>query len=250
MKIAIISDIHGNYEALRLFSETYDELWVLGDLVNFGPKPSEVVEWVRAHAHCVVRGNHDHAVGYGTDPRCIPAYQTMAAETSKYSSSVLTEDQKQYLRLLPLTVERMLGGTRFHLCHATPSDPLFGYLDRGAHAWMRETRSTLSDIVAVGHTHMPFLRSLPLGALVNPGSLAAFGTASPEASYATWEDGHFELKHYPYSVQTVVNQIRRMPVSSRTQKQMITLIHGSNANNQPHRNGRLHARESMNNVRN
>ena len=42
MKIAIISDIHGNYEALRSFPETYDELWVLGDLVNFGPQPGEV----------------------------------------------------------------------------------------------------------------------------------------------------------------------------------------------------------------
>jgi predicted phosphodiesterase len=39
MKIAIISDLHGNYEALRSLPDGYDELWMLGDLVNYGPEP-------------------------------------------------------------------------------------------------------------------------------------------------------------------------------------------------------------------
>jgi protein phosphatase len=224
MKIAIISDIHANYEALRLFPETYDELWVLGDLVNFGPRPSEVVEWVQTHAHCVVRGNHDHAVGYGADPRCIPAYQAMAAETSEYGSSNLTEDQKQYLRLLPLTVERTICGTRFHLCHATPSDPLFGYLERDAVGWTREVESTFSDVVAVGHTHIPSVRSFHLERLVNPGSLGSLGVSAPEASYAVWEDGHLRLKRYSYPMQTTVTEIRAMPVSASVQDQLIELI--------------------------
>ena len=42
MKIAIISDIHGNMEALSALTESYDELWVLGDLVNYGPGPGAV----------------------------------------------------------------------------------------------------------------------------------------------------------------------------------------------------------------
>jgi predicted phosphodiesterase len=224
MKIAIISDIHGNFEALRSFPETYDELWVLGDLVNFGPRPVEVIEWVRAHARCVVRGNHDHAVGYGADPRCIPTYQAMAAETSAYSSSVLADDQKRYLRLLPLAVERMIAGTRFHLCHAIPSDPLFGYLDRDDARWSSEIESTFADVVAVGHTHAPLLRSLHLERLVNPGSLGALGATSPEASYATWEDGRLQLKRYSYCSQTTVDEIRKMPVSSAVREQMIGLI--------------------------
>jgi protein phosphatase len=233
MKIAIIADIHANYEALRSFPETYDELWVLGDLVNFGPSPSEVIEWVRMHAHCVVRGNHDHAVGYGGDPRCIPPYQAMAAETSKYSSSVLTEDQKRYLRLLPVSIERLICGTRFHLCHAIPSDPLFGYL-------AEEVESTLSDIVAVGHTHIPFTRDLQFERLVNPGSLGSLGGSGPKASYATWEDGHLLLKHYSYAFETTVAEIRRMPVSSSVQEQMIGLI----------TTGDLMGRESLSNVGN
>lgn len=68
--------------------------------MNFGPKPGEVIDWVRRHAHCVVRGNHDHGVGYGTDPRCVPEYQTLAAETGKYSTAILTEDQKESIGFL------------------------------------------------------------------------------------------------------------------------------------------------------
>ena len=58
MRIAIVSDIHGNWEALRSLPADYDELWVLGDLVNYGPDPSAVIEFVRAHAAVVVQGNY------------------------------------------------------------------------------------------------------------------------------------------------------------------------------------------------
>jgi predicted phosphodiesterase len=62
MKVVIISDIHGNFDALRALREDHDELWVLGDLVNYGPEPGEVVAAVMAKAAVVVRGNHDDAV--------------------------------------------------------------------------------------------------------------------------------------------------------------------------------------------
>ncbi len=224
MKVALLADIHANFAALRAFPETYDELWVVGDLVNFGPKPGEVIEWVRTHAHCVVRGNHDHAVGFDTDPRCIPAYQAMAAQTAEYSSSVLTEKQKQYLRLLPLSADRILSGTRFHLCHATPFDPLFGYLEQDASAWEAEVASTRADVVIVGHTHVPFLRSIGERQLVNPGSLAGLKITSPQASYAIWENGHFHLKQYSYPFEETVAEIEAMPMSQAVQQQLSELI--------------------------
>lgn len=222
MKIAIISDIHANAAALHAFPEPFDELWVIGDLVNFGPHPGEVVDWVRKHAHCVVRGNHDHAVGYETDPRCIPAYQAMAAETGQYSASILSEDQKRYLRLLPLTVERTIAGTRFHLCHATPSDPLFGYLEESA--WASEVISTQAGVLIVGHTHEPLLRKLGHVSLVNPGSLAGLRITSPQASYAIWEDGQFHLKRYSYPIEETISAIESMPISQAVQEQLCKLI--------------------------
>jgi predicted phosphodiesterase len=70
MRIGIVSDLHGNLEARSSLPEQFDELWVLGDLVNYGPNPAEVVDFVRAKASLAVRGNHDHAIGFGEDARC------------------------------------------------------------------------------------------------------------------------------------------------------------------------------------
>jgi protein phosphatase len=224
MKVALFADIHANFAALREFPDTYDELWVIGDLVNFGPNPGKVIDWVRAHAHCVVRGNHDHAVGFDADPRCIPAYQAMAKETGEYSSSVLTEEQKQYLRLLPLSADRTLGRARFHICHATPSNPLFGYLEQDSSTWESEVTSTGADVLIVGHTHVPFLRSIGEKQLVNPGSLGGLRITSPEASYAIWEDGHFHLKRYSYQFQETVAEINAMPISAVVQEQLSQLV--------------------------
>jgi len=46
LKILIVSDLHANLEALAAVREGYDELWILGDLVNYGPNPAEVIEFV------------------------------------------------------------------------------------------------------------------------------------------------------------------------------------------------------------
>src|SRR5260370_8150864 len=94
MRIVIISDVHGNLEALTTLPEPYDELFVLGDLGNYGPNPIEVVDWVRARASLIVRGNHDHSVGFGEDPHRIPA--------GRYTPSVLDEAPNHFLRNLPL----------------------------------------------------------------------------------------------------------------------------------------------------
>ena len=75
MRILIISDIHGNFDALAALQETYDELWVLGDLVNYGPDPAAVIDFVRSKAAVVVCGNHDYSIGFNQDPallRSIP----------------------------------------------------------------------------------------------------------------------------------------------------------------------------------
>jgi hypothetical protein len=68
MKIVIISAFHGNFDALEALPETYNELWVLGDLVNYGPEPAAVVDFVKANGSILVRGNHDHSIGYDEDP--------------------------------------------------------------------------------------------------------------------------------------------------------------------------------------
>lgn len=64
MKIAIISDIHANLAALKAFPEAdHDYLWCIGDLVDYAPKPHEVIQSMKRKTAVAIRGNHDHAVG-------------------------------------------------------------------------------------------------------------------------------------------------------------------------------------------
>ena len=64
MKLLILSDIHGNLDALHAIRESYDELWVLGDIVNYGPEPGEALEAVRATASIVVHMPRWDRLGY------------------------------------------------------------------------------------------------------------------------------------------------------------------------------------------
>src|SRR5579863_5328527 len=96
------ADLTGNYQCDRednSLPEKFDELWVLGDLVNYGPNPAEVVDFVQAKASFVIRGNHDHAIGFDEDPRGSVPFRAMARVMQQYTSSVLS--QSQFLRNLP-----------------------------------------------------------------------------------------------------------------------------------------------------
>ncbi len=224
MKIVIVSDIHGNFDALSALQETYDELWVLGDLVNYGPEPEPVIEYVKSKAAIVVRGNHDHSIGFNEDPRCSPRFREMAGATRRYTDSVLKFGHKHFLRNLPLSLEARRDETRFYLCHAIPSDPLFGYCDAESARWVKEARDTAADVILVGHTHVPVMRTIGSCVVVNPGSLGQPKTGSPEARYAVWEDGKSELKSFPYAVEAAVLKIQALPIDGSLRDELSTIL--------------------------
>ncbi len=224
MKIAIFSDIHGNLEALKSVAEPWDELWVLGDLVNYGPNPAEVVDFVQQNAAVVVRGNHDHAVGAGEDPRCSPAFREMAQAMQSYTESVLSHEQKVYLRGLPRSAQMEAGGQRFFLCHATPSDPLFKYGPAKPAFWAPETAAVSADVLLVGHTHLPFVMDLGAKRILNPGSVGQPKHGAPEACYAVWEDGAITLKSYRYPVAETVRKVIALPIDIRIRRELAGVL--------------------------
>jgi putative phosphoesterase len=212
VKIVIISDIHANLEALTALPEKFDELWVLGDLVNYGPDPAEVVDFVKANASVVIRGNHDHAIGFDTDPRCSPSFREMAQAMQRYTGSVLSESQKQFLRDLPLQVDRELRGVKVSMCHAVPSDPLFGYCPPGSARWESELELAKADMLLVGHTHLAFGRQFGERQVVNPGSLGQPKTGSPRACYAVWDEGTVELRSFEYPFEETIRKIHALSI--------------------------------------
>jgi putative phosphoesterase len=223
MRIAIISDIHGNMESLSVLKEPYDELWVLGDLVDYGPDPGAVVDFVRSRATVVVRGNHDQAVGFNEDPRCSPPYREMARETMDFTRSVLSPDQIDYLAHLPLILERTVEGTRFVLCHAAPSDPLYKYVPANSPQWEEEMGRVSADVLLVGHTHTPFFQYVGASLVVNPGSLGQPKTGATKACYAIWEDGAI-LRSDDYELERTLDKIGRMPISINAREDLKAVL--------------------------
>jgi putative phosphoesterase len=224
MKIAIISDIHANLEALDAFPETYDELWVLGDLVNYGPNPIEAIDWVRRHASLIIRGNHDNAIGFKVDSQCSPRFRAMAGATGWVTERLLTEEQKNFLRELPESVSRAIDGKTFLLCHATPSNPLFEYRTAESPAWEHEEAAIGSDIVLAGHTHLPFMQRFGSRVIANPGSLGQSKAGNSRARYAVCDNGRIELKSYAYPVERTIAKLSELPISDDIKSDLTTVL--------------------------
>jgi putative phosphoesterase len=225
MKIFIISDLHANFEALSLLPSDYDELWVLGDLVNYGPDPALTIEFVRLRASMVVRGNHDNAVGYGSEYRCSPRFQRMAEAMGSYTRSMLSAEDKQYLRDLPACACRQVGSQVFFLCHATPSDPLYEYRLPDSPLWRRhEEASSGADTILVGHTHLPFTHTFGSRTVLNPGSLGQSKAGDPRARYAIWEDGRFSLQAFVYPVQETIRKIQSLPLPAEVSSDLSEVL--------------------------
>jgi len=224
MRILIASDLHGNLEAVRALPAQYDELWVLGDLVNYGPNPAEVIEFVREHASLVVRGNHDDAIGYDRDPECSLPYRKLAEETGRFTMSVVSNEQREFLRRLPLTAERRVGDFRFFACHAAPADPLHEYRPANSELWTQDAARGFCDVLLAGHTHVAFCRAVDGRLVANPGSAGQSKQAGGRAYYAIWEDGRLRLESVEYEVEITAAKVRKMPVSPEVRDRLETVL--------------------------
>jgi protein phosphatase len=223
MKIVIISDIHANMEALEALPTLGDRLWVLGDLVNYGPDPAAVVEWVRKRAAVVVRGNHDHAVATGEDPRCSAPFREMSSAMLAYTRASLRDDQREYLGSLPLGAMQEVDALSFYLSHAAPSQPLFQYLAADSPQWAQESGTTPADVLLTGHTHIPFVRALGERMVANPGSIGQPKTGRPMACYAVW-DGSLELHSYAYDHEATVRKIEKLAVPRKVKDDLAGVL--------------------------
>lgn len=223
MRILIVSDLHANLEALQALPGDFDRLWVLGDLVNYGPDPSAAIRWVRERGGLVVRGNHDHAIAYQEDPRCSARFRRMAEETGRHTRSVLDDEEIAFLRGLPLKAECEVAGVRCLLCHAAPSDPLYEYRPPDSEAWSTDP-ADYTGVVWTGHTHLPFERNCGTRTIVNPGSVGQAKHGRAEARYATWVDGKITLGAAPYDVERTVEKLRRLPLSSSVSEDLAFVL--------------------------
>lgn len=214
MRIAIISDVHANLAALEAITEPYDLLLCLGDLVDYGPQPREALQWVRERAFTVVRGNHDQALGYDMDCRCAAVMKEASVTTRAWHTQLLGEEEKAYLRQMPVRESCDLGGATFLLAHASPTGDLYTYLrpEISDEALAEESRGIDADFIFLGHTHLPMVRRLGKTTIVNPGSIGQPRHGDPQASYVLWEDGDVHFRRVSYDTQKTIAALERAPL--------------------------------------
>jgi predicted phosphodiesterase len=158
LRVAVISDVHSNLQALEAVlahagREGIDELWCLGDVVGYGGKPSECLAIVRERAAICLGGNHDLVVSGVLD---IDQFTSDAGVAARWTRSVLTPDELEVLAVLSPKGER----AGMSLFHGSIRDPIWEYV-LTADVADAALRMQETDVAFVGHSHVQL--SLALG---------------------------------------------------------------------------------------
>ncbi len=163
MDIGVISDIHGDIDALNSVLDKLDHIHKVdlilcaGDLVGRGPNPDAVVTVLREREIPTVKGNHDEW-SYG-----------------------LSDENVEYLKELPIDWEAEIMGVKVFMCHGKPGNNLWGlYRDHLSKTYINLMMSDLGvDVMITGHTHTPLYMRVKGGCLINPGSIYTVKSVRP-----------------------------------------------------------------------
>ena len=226
MRVAVVSDIHGNIHALEavlaaLEPQEPDELWCLGDLGGYGARPNECCATIEARASVCLGGNHDLAVRGTID---LAEFSGDAGAAARWTRDVLSAESLAFLMTLEPQGERA-GAALFH---GSARDPVWEYVlsDIVATATLELTEA---PVVLVGHSHVALHVQLDGGAavgglspdgteldlargrvLINPGSVGQPRDGDPRAAYLLLDLDASSARFHrvEYDVQRTQREIR------------------------------------------
>lgn len=211
MKALIISDIHANIcglEAIWEQEKDSDIIYCAGDLVDYGPFPKEVIEWVRTHHVICVQGNHDQkVVRYYHEPEKMHNVALEDRTWAHDNVEKLNDEDIAFLQQLPQAVQFEMDGIGYSMQHLfekydiIPNDHTFRLF------WEQQTTSPIREMeqkrLIFGHTHRQGVYYTGNRTLwLNPGSASYRRKDDPEktAQYMTITDGQIEMKSVAYDL--------------------------------------------------
>jgi diadenosine tetraphosphatase ApaH/serine/threonine PP2A family protein phosphatase len=227
VRVAVLSDIHSNLHALEavladIDGASPDEVWCLGDVVGYGPKPNECCVLVRERADAILCGNHDLAVTGGLD---LDEFSGDAARAARWTRDVLDDENRAWLGTLAPTATR----GRAELFHASPRDPVWDYV-LSEQVALQSLRLTQAPVVLVGHSHVALALSTSSGSdiagglapggtevetagrrwLFNPGSVGQPRDGDPHAAWllVDFGDNRAAFRRVPYDIEATQAEIR------------------------------------------
>ncbi len=206
MKIAVLSDIHGNMFALRAVLEdmkhyNVDRVFCLGDLAMAGPEPNKTVDFVKTQDWTVIQGNTDYMISnYSSDKYSAEnGFPPIMANALKCDTEEISEENKQYLKNLPINKSVELENLKILLVHGSPrrnDENIFPNMDLNV---IEDIFTEVdADVVFCGHTHMPCgYQTNSKITVVNDGSVGRPFTENPKACYviADITNGKIEVEH-------------------------------------------------------
>jgi len=215
MKVAILSDIHGNVYALEAMlkvarKEKVEKLLILGDIVGYYYHPQKIIELLSDWDHHLIKGNHEEILAN------IVSGKVQESEIRlKYGSGhrialeQLSTEQLQMLLNAPRQMLLEYNGTKILICHSSPWElDLYLYPDTKREI-LDKSEQFEADLILVGHSHYPFIYKTSKNMLVNCGSIGQSRNSGGHASWALFNtnNGVVQLRSTPYNVDQLLEEI-------------------------------------------
>lgn len=215
----MISDVHGNEEALRAVLQDIKlrkikDILFLGDAVGYGANPNECVKLLKNNCEEIIAGNHDYAILGLTDVSNFNDYARAAVE---WTSSVMGKTSLSFLKSLPLV--KILEKEDILLVHSTPKEP--GNWNYILSRWDAEVNFHHFEqkICLIGHSHQSSIIEYSIHGemitrrhtarieetkryIINAGSVGQSRDGDPRACYAIIKDEKVELIRVKYDIST------------------------------------------------
>jgi putative phosphoesterase len=217
VRIAVVSDVHGNLTALEaviadLRSAAPDLVVSGGDLVGSGSRPAEVIDRIRALGWPGVRGNTDEMLWAPQRveetlgaPHFASIKKLILGRTIPTTLEAIGHERRAWLESLPLSWSH----DTLAVVHASPGD---AWRAPGLKASDEEIDAVYASLerpcVVYGHIHHPFVRTTARLTLVNSGSVSLSYDGDPRASYALVDGGRAEIRRVEYDIDEEVGRLR------------------------------------------